>query len=265
MNGMLADVMAEMLHRKGLLIYGLASLFGLLVVGVASTADIQFQMDGADQMPGDAVAMLSNPVLSAAGFYTGFLVFLTVLAISGLLPRLLEKGRVDYFFSKPLGRAQLVAFRIVAIFLVYGGLVAFSGLLVYGLGALLSGAFSPGYVSVLGIELAVLLVWLSVVSIVGLITGSQAVTMMAVFGVWISQYVLQFHEQIAAFLSKYEFVGGLTHALYWILPKTSQLSEIGMRLALGQPVESWAPLLTSLPFALLLLIVALTVVQRKDF
>jgi hypothetical protein len=118
------------------------------------------------------------------------------------------------------------------------------------------------YVFVLG--LVSLFIWLSITTTVGIVTGSTAMSIMSAFLVWVAQAIFVWHEHIKGVLES-KPVGYVVDSLYYILPKTGEVSAITNACALGKPVESWMPLYSSLIFSVALVILAVVVFKRKNY
>ena len=66
-------------------------------------------------------------------------------------------------------------------------------------------------------------------------------------------------------LSKSQALENITSFLYYVLPKTSDVSVIIRRLILDQPVESWMPVWSTAIFGVVVLGLGLWRFQRRSF
>ena len=114
MFGIFHDTFSELLNRKTLVFYIVVTALTILIVlgsgaiGVGGDAQIDIEINKQDV--NDA---FGNPVMRGFGSYVYFLIFLTVMAIAGLIPNMLVKGRADYYLSKPYSRTSFFLNKLV--------------------------------------------------------------------------------------------------------------------------------------------------------
>ena len=261
MRGILSDTIAEMIDRKMLWIYAGITLVGLLVILASRSLEMQFQFDGADaQGMKDA---FESPRLWLYNKFMYYLVFLSVLITAGLVPSMLSKGRVDYYLSKPLSRKQWLLTKMFSIWIVYGGVMIIVMLVEWAAGAAAFGVFDSGIFYIILTSLLAFLIWLSVTTLVGVWSTSAPMSILAVFLLWILQQVLSYHEIVNEFLDLPMLAKGL-EILYYIVPKTIEISEGTLRLAAGGSVN-WMPLYSSAAFTIVLMYVTVYMFNRKEY
>jgi hypothetical protein len=107
--------------------------------------------------------------------------------------------------------------------------------------------------------------------LVGTVTSSTAVSIMATFALFFFSAILNMHKQIEAAMSS-EWAATAVKALYWILPKTAQLGQSVVALVAGDegPRElasalTLTPFLTTAAFGVASLALASLLFSRKDF
>lgn len=262
MRGIIRDSIAEILDRKTFWIFGILTGIAVLLAAASRSIDINIQTnDPAYDMAMQQVQVIAMRSLSA---YLAFLVFLAVMASASVLPTMLERGRADFYLSKPISRQSLLLSKMLAIWLVYGGVVALSCTLVYGTVSLVHGAFEPRVFLMLGVASLQFLVWLSITFAAGVFTGSTSMAIVTAFLVWILQLVLIGREAIKMFFDS-DIVGAAVDGLYYVLPKSSQMADVGLALAINDKVLSWLPIWSSLLFAVAILLVALAFFRQKDY
>jgi hypothetical protein len=146
-------------------------------------------------------------------------------------------------------------------------MIALSGIIVYATLVLVHGGFHlRTVVSLLCAEAIGFFIWLTITSCAGIWFGSHALAIMSAFIIWIIRLGLSWlRDDFFKQLIQSDFVSGLVDALYYIVPKTGEISELGDRLALGQPVESWMPLWSSLLFAFAAMYLAILIFTRKNY
>ena len=107
--------------------------------------------------------------------------------------------------------------------------------------------------------------------LVGVVTSSTGVSIMATFAVFFLGAILSGHEKIEAALAS-EWAAAIVRALYWMLPKTGQLAQADgrprlRRRAAAAPREGdhLAPFGTTGLFGLASLSLSSLLFRRKDF
>lgn len=264
MNGILRDTLAELLDRK--ILYVFIGITAIAVVATAATSsiDLRFQVTG----PGDvgnttSTFLAGSAIVKLFGGFLSLLVFLATMASANLIPHILEKGRVEFYLTKPLSRGGFLLKKFCAIWLTYGGIVSACGLIVYFVAALVHGVVDSRIVYLFGASLLNLFIWFSITAAVGVLTGSTPMAIMAAFIVWVGQTILAGHEAIGEFIGSaaWKYV---IDVLYYILPKPSALFDQASGLCFGQPVEDWIPLLSSILFSMAVFFSAVVVLRRKE-
>ncbi len=265
MKGIARDCLVEFMDRKALWIFVAAILFGIFIVFVTRSIETHVTIESSGTMNlGDISEAFGNPILRAYNSFVSFIVFLAVLASVGLFPRMLERGRVDFYLSKPLSRASLLLNKLLGIFLVYGGAVVASGLVIYLAIGVVHGVFNLSLIYLLLMSLVSFFVWLSITCCFGVMSGSPVMAIMAAFILWAAQKVLAAREVIKAFLDS-RIVDYALDFTYYVVPKTSAISDLFIALASGREVSDWMPLWSSLLTSAVLVFVAVWVLKRKDF
>ncbi|HWS73488.1 MAG TPA: hypothetical protein VN605_15360, partial [Thermoanaerobaculia bacterium] len=107
--------------------------------------------------------------------------------------------------------------------------------------------------------------------LIGVITSSTAVSIMATFGIFLFGLALAAHVHIEAAISQ-QWLANVISALYWIFPKTKDLilavvAFVSNGQAPGMVTETLAPapFLTTAAFAIACLALAAWRFQRKEF
>lgn len=261
MRGILSDTIAEMLDRKMLWVYAGVTLVGLLVILAMRSIELEFQMEGMDLQAMNE--MIGSPRLWFYNKFMYYLVFLSVLVTAGLVPNMLSKGRVDYYLSKPLSRKQWLLTKMFAIWITYGSVMTLVMLVQGAVGAVAFGAIDSGMIYIVLTNLLVFFIWLSVTTFAGVFSASAPMSILAVFLLWIVQQILSLHELINEFLDS-TLIGKGIDILYYIVPKTIEISEGTLRLADGGSVE-WMPIYSSVAFAVVLMYATVFMFNRKDY
>jgi ABC-type transport system involved in multi-copper enzyme maturation permease subunit len=275
------EVFREAAARWTLLAYfALSSLF-ILLFAVAVNLDV---VDGAlagAKIFGQSVHMgrqsvdLDRLVLGFESGFAGFLyvvgTFLAIFATAHLVPRLMEKGTVDLYLSRPVGRVPLLLSRYL------GGLLLSASNLVYLLGSMWllvvwkTHLVHPRFFLAAGLILFGIAALLAFAFLVGTLTSSTAVSIMATFAVFFLSIVLfNLHSHTAIFSS--EWTAGLVDGLYWAFPKIVEIGRAVVGLVNGEhgPIRdpgalTLAPFLSTGLFGVVSLSLACLRFRRKDF
>jgi ABC-type transport system involved in multi-copper enzyme maturation permease subunit len=205
------EVFREAAARWTLIAYfTLSSLFILIFARAVNLDVVNGALAGA-KLFGQTVEMGSRSididrlVLGFESGFSGFLylvgTFLALFATAHLVPRLQEKGTVDLYLSRPVGRVALLLSRYS------GGLLLAAANLVYLIGAIwliiiwkthvVHARFLLGGVTIL-FTIAALLAF---AFLIGVVTSSTGVSLMATYAVFFIAAMLSAHEKIAAAVS----------------------------------------------------------------
>jgi len=263
MRGITRDCVVEMFDRKTVYLFVAVVLVSIVISLLSPKPDIEIQMQGNMDMTPMA-DWLRNPLTKALSVFLSFVLFLAVLATAGLVPNMLVKGRADFFLSKPLSRTALLLHKMLGIWVVYGAMVVLCGIAIYVTMLLRSNFFDWKVFYLFAFNFVSFFIWLSIIVTVGIVSGSGAISIMGAFLAWVAQFILSYHTQIKSFYDS-KPVGYIVDTLYYIVPKTGEVSNLANALALGKPVESWMPLYSSLIFAVLFVILAIIVFKRKSY
>ncbi|HVO51805.1 MAG TPA: ABC transporter permease subunit [Thermoanaerobaculia bacterium] len=275
------EVFREAAARWTLVAYfALSSLF-ILLFAVAVNLDV---VDGAlagAKIFGQSVHMgrqsvdLDRLVLGFESGFAGFLyvvgTFLAIFATAHLVPRLMEKGTVDLYLSRPVGRVPLLLSRYL------GGVLLSASNLVYLLGSMWllvvwkTHLVHPRFFLAAGLILFGIAALLAFAFLIGTLTSSTAVSIMATFAVFFLSIVLyNLHSHLAIFSS--EATASLVDGLYWAFPKTVEIGRAVVGLVNGEngPIRdrgaiAVAPFLSTGLFGLVSLTLACLRFRRKDF
>lgn len=218
---------------------------------------------------------LDKLVLGFESGFSGFLyvvaTFLAVFATAHLVPRLQEKGTIDLYLSRPVGRVRLLLSRFAGGLLLAGinvvYLVGTMGLLVWWKTGVVHPRFFLGG-AIIFFTIATLMAF---AFLVGVVTSSTAVSIMATFAVFFLAAILTGHRQIEAALAT-EWAAALVRGLYWVLPKTGQLAQVtvdfvsyGQLSRHTQEIDRLAVFGSTGVFGLVSLTLSAILFRRKDF
>src|SRR5204863_5803875 len=138
--------------------------------------------------------------------------FLAIFATAHLVPRLQEKGTIDLYLSRPLARVPLLLSRYLA------GLLLSAANLVYLIGSIWAiviwktHVVHPRFLLAGTIILFTIAVLLASAFLIGVVTSSTGVCIMATYAIFLFSAALAAHDQIAAVLSS-QWSANLVHTL----------------------------------------------------
>lgn len=262
MRGLIYDTWVEMVQRRLIWVYAAVTVVAMLIIVGSKSMSIQIEVNGDPSNPMNS--MVEQVAVGSLDAYCSFLVFLTILGTAGLIPSMFERGRAEYYLSKPVSRTSLLLYKFSSIWAVYGATIVAGGLATFAVFYMAWRYGDAGLVYVFVFNLVSLFIWLSVTAFTGIASGSFAVSLMVAFAIWVAEGLLRYHEAVEQ-VTQNKLVIGVVSGLYYILPKTSELSDLTTKLALGQPVESWVPLWSSLIFASALVAGTVVLFNRKDY
>ncbi|OGU35580.1 MAG: hypothetical protein A2068_05025 [Ignavibacteria bacterium GWB2_35_6b] len=76
--------------------------------------------------------------------------------------------------------------------------------------------------------------------------------------------VLVFRDKISILLDN-EFVEYLLDGLYYLIPKTAELSSININIVQGMGIDEYQPIITSFLFMILTLALSIIIFNKKDY
>jgi ABC-2 type transport system permease protein len=275
------EVFREAAARWTLIAYfALSSLFILLFAFAVNLDVVNGALAGAKLFGraleiGDQTIDVDRLVLGFESGFSGFLflvgTFLALFATAHLVPRLQEKGTIDLYLSRPVGRVPLLLSRYA------GGLLLAAANLAYLIGSMWAivvwktRVLHPRFL-LSGVVILFAFAALSAFAfLVGVVTSSTAVSLMATYALFFLGAILAAHDRIAAAVST-ETSARIVQGLYWIMPKTAELGQATVALVAGKGAperllafDAFGVFGSTAAFALASLALASWLFSRKDF
>jgi len=261
--GMIRFTIGETLRKGTLLFYFGVGTFILIIFA-----------SGIGQSPEDSnvVTLFGNPVSKQSIQDHNVVEFILVMlhrqsvsaimlfgifGIAGLIPSMLEKGKIDLFLSKPLTRGELLMARSIgavsgiSINLIY----FFLGIwLIFGLRI---GVWHWGFLSSVIYVIIAFFCYYSVVAIVGLITRSTGFSILLAFLFSIISWGLEKREQGLYVIWDNSIYHRLLDGLYYLTPQLSAMLENSTRIVGEMPLMQQSVEFTIIPFVYSLLATSL--------
>src|SRR6266545_2859370 len=202
------EVFREAAARWTLIAYfALSSLF-ILVFALAVNLDVVNGALAGAKLFGQTVELghrsidIDKVVLGFESGFSGFLylvgTFLALFATAHLVPRLQEKGTIDLYLSRPVGRVPLLLSRYA------GGLLLAGVNLLYLIGAMWliivwkTRILHPRFLLSGLVILFTIAALLAFAFLVGVVTSSTGVSLMATYAIFFFAAILAAHDKIAA-------------------------------------------------------------------
>ncbi len=191
--------------------------------------------------------------------------FLAVFASAGLVPSVLEAGRISLLLSKPLSRTMLLTGRFAGNFLI----VALNHVYLIGCVWIIIGLkthlWEPRFLLAIPVSLFMFAVLLCVVLLIGVVFESAALSVMGPVAIMLISALLAQRDVVVRLLSS-EWSRQLWMVLYSIVPKFYDLGA-AMRqvILLDRQADWWMPVWTSAIFGVAALSGAVAVFRKRDF
>jgi ABC-type transport system involved in multi-copper enzyme maturation permease subunit len=267
---LIRDTFREALARKifwGL--FGLSTalilfLMFLLRIDIVEGGTATLTMFGRDGRQMEVDRLVRGVHGAIATFLYSFGMFLALFASAGLVPSLLEPGRIELLLSKPVARWHLLLGRYlgnVIIVLANSIWLVGSVWLIFGIK---TGVWTTQFLLAIAATIFLYSVLLTVVFLIGVLFESTALAIMVPVALMIMSPILAQEKTVVKLLSS-EWSRTVWKALYHALPKVFDIGRMTLNLVRQEPVESWLPVATSAVFGVVVLSFALWHFERRDF
>jgi len=220
-----------------------------------------------DELPFGASTLLESVVFTAQAFVSGAAywigILLALFATGGLVASLTERGQVDVILTKPLSRSQVLGGRLLAVGAVMLALVTYLFGAVWLVMSIKSGIWSPRFLLAILVVWAMFAVVYSIVTLVGVWSGSGPLSFIVTLGVVFVSLILAIPDLA---LQVNRFWRPVVVGAYHLLPKFGSVgTTLVPQLATGGSVGSLYALASSLLFGTVLYALAFFLFSRKDF
>ncbi len=190
---------------------------------------------------------------------------LAVFASAGLIPSVLEAGRISLLLSKPVTRPVLLIGRYL------GNLLVVTLNHIYLIGAIWiiigirTGIWELRFLSAIPVTIFIFGVLLCVVVFVGVISESSALSIMVTIALMLVSTILAQRQVVVKLLSS-EWSRELWQGLYWIVPKVFDLGNAMRQIISFDSEADWlTPIWSSALFGAVILASAVAIFQKRDF
>ena len=190
--------------------------------------------------------------------------FLAVFASAGLIPSVLEPGRIELLLSKPVSRAHILFGRYIGNILVISCNVIFLVLGVWTILGVKTGIWSPAFLISIATTVFIFSVLLSVVVLIGVLFESAALSTMITVALMIISPILAQTNLMLRLLSS-EWSRQIWRTLYYTFPKVYDLGKMTLDAIQDRTFDGYMPIWTSAAFGAVMLSGALLIFARRDF
>jgi len=199
-----------------------------------------------------------------ATFLYTWVMFLAVFASAGLIPSVLEPGRIELLLSKPVSRTHILLGRYLGNVLVVACNVIFLVLGIWTILGAKTGIWSKTFLVSMATSIFIFAVLLSVVVLIGVLFDSAALATMVTVGLMIMSPILAQTSTMLRLLSS-EWSRQIWRTLYYALPKVYDLGKMTLDAIQDRTFDGYMPIWTSALFGVVVLSAALAVFARRDF
>jgi len=187
-----------------------------------------------------------------------------LVASSGLVPSVLEPGRIELLLSKPLSRTHILLGRYAGNVLVVLFNSAFLVLGVWTILGVKTGIWSPTFLIAIATTTFMFAVLLAVVVLIGVWLESAAAATMITVALMIISPILAQTSLMMRLLSS-EWSRNLWRVLYYSLPKVYEVGKMTLDAIQSRTFGGFTPIWTSALFGAAMLAAALAIFARRDF
>lgn len=233
------------------------------IVAGASAATISLfgQSSGRSE---DITRLMQNVYGGIATFLYTWGMGLAVFASAGLIPRVLEPGRIELILSKPVSRKRILLGRFLGNVLIVAANISYLVLGVWTIFGIKTGIWDPRFLAAIATTVFTFSVLLSVVVFLGVLVESTALSTMVTMGLMLLSPVLAQTNLMMRLLSS-DLSRNIWKGLYYVFPKVYDIGRLTLNIVRGGESMTWMPLWSSALFGAVVLAGALAIFARRDF
>src|SRR5438270_97031 len=190
---------------------------------------------------------------------------LAIFASSGLIPSVLEPGRISLLLAKPITRPMLILGRYLGNVLVVGLNHAYLIGAIWIIIGMKTGIWELRFLLAMATSLFIFSVLLCVVVLIGVVFESSALSVMVAVALMLISTLLAQRQLVVRLLSS-DWSRQLWLALYWVVPKVYDIAGAMRQIIVyDRDVDWWSPVWTSALFGVGVLSLAVHVFRKRDF
>jgi len=270
LNALISDTFQE--ARARWLFWGLFGLSTLLICIFLFVLKIDL-VAGAISIMGiertqhalDITRFVRNSYAFVSVFLYVWGTLLAIFASSGLIPSVLEPGRISLLLSKPITRPMLLLGRYLGNVLVVALNDVYLIVSIWIIIGIKTGIWERRFLLAIPESVLMFAVLLCVVVLVGVIFESAALAVMVTVGLMFISTLLAQRAYVLKMLDS-EWSRNLWRVLYWIVPKVYDLANAMKQIIVfDRQADWWTPIWTSAIFGAVVLAGAVRIFQKRDF
>jgi ABC-2 type transport system permease protein len=268
---LIRDTFREALARKIFwVLFGLSTLMilfflFLMRIDIVSGATATVAIFGRQTRANPDVERVVRGVYGViATFLYTWGMFLAVFASAGLVPSVLEPGRIELLLSKPLSRTHILLGRFAGNVLVIALNTVYLVLGVWTILGVKTGIWSPTFLIAIATTTFIFAVLLAVVVLIGVTLESAAAATMISVALMIISPILAQTSLMMRLLSS-EWSRNVWRVLYYSLPKVYEIGKMTLDAIQSRTFAGFAPIWSSALFGVVMLGAALVIFARRDF
>ena len=268
---LVTDTFREAFARK--IFWGLFALSTLMILfflfimkidvveGAVATMSLFGRQSGRST---DATRMITGVYAGIATFLYTWGMALAVFASAGLIPSVLEPGRIELILSKPVSRTHILLGRYAGNVLVVATNITYLVVGVWLILAIKTNIWRPEFLWSILTTVFIFAVLLAVVLLIGVLFESTALATMITVGLMILSPILAQERTMVRLLSS-ETYRDIWRALYYALPKVYGIGAMTLDIVRQKEITDFSPIWTSAIFGAAILTAAVYVFTRRDF
>ncbi len=269
---LIRDTFREAFARK--IFWGLFGLSTLMIlfflfilkIDIVEGATATMSLFGRQKGPSgvNVDRLVKNTYGGIAAFLYTWGMALSVFASSGLIPSVLEPGRIELILSKPVSRIHILLGRFAGNVAVIALNTAYLVLGVWIIFGLKTSIWGVQFLWAIASTVFMFAVLLTVVVLIGVLFESAALATMVTIALMIMSPILAQNDMVMRLLSS-ELARNVWRAIYQTLPKVYDVGRLTLNLVRAEPLQGLAPVYTSALFGAVVLGAALYFFQRRNF
>jgi len=189
---------------------------------------------------------------------------IAVFASAGLIPSVLEPGRIELLLSKPISRTHILLGRYIGNVLVISCNVIYLVLGVWLIFGVKTGIWESRFLISIATTIFIFAVLLTVVVLVGVVFESAALATMIAVALMIMSAILAQTSTMLKLLSS-EWSRNIWRTLYYTFPKVYDMGRMTLDAISDRAFIGTMPIWSSALFGAVMLAAALVIFARRDF
>jgi len=200
-------------------------------------------------------------------FFYQVAIFVGIFAIASFYPAMQEKGTIDLLLSRPMSRFNIFTAKFIGCMLVVFTVVSSLILGTWFVFYFKTGYAHIEYLSTIPIFMLQFLSFMSFIALVGVVFRSTTLSaILAIFFPFIFSAIFFALHETGIFKGD-RFWYGVFETLYWIFPKTPELTEFNIRVIAGETMNQgiMTAMWTTLAFAAACYAVGVLIFQKRSY